>query len=261
METRDFSLAGWLSVALAVVLVPYVGVVAAEAWAEAAGGGSIGLGVLAFFLLAAITAASVWLYLEFRRLLNRSGFHGIDTLVPILIVLGIVMVFIPNSWMVIGLLLALVSCAVSIVFGIRLLKFSEDPTGLMKPFAYLLVAGSICMATVVLSPLGLLLGIAFYIVQAHDLFPGRRVPGGQRGPRPAAGPCELRGLRNHDFDASRMVERGGSHARAGWSRGRARPGRSAGDDLGWAARPRAYRAAGQCFSGRAGVFGGTGSGG
>ena len=260
METRDFSLAGWLSVALAVVLVPYVGVVAAEAWAEAAGGGSIGLGVLAFFLLAAITAASVWLYLEFRRLLNRSGFHGIDTLVPILIVLGIVMVFIPNSWMVIGLLLTLVSCAVSIVFGIRLLKFSEDPTGLMKPFAYLLVAGSICMATVVLSPLGLLLGIAFYIVQAMIFFG----PESSRRPartRPAAGPCELRGLRNHDFDASRMVERGGSHARAGWSRGRARPGRSAGDDLGWAARPRAYRAAGQCFSGRAGVFGGTGSGG
>ena len=187
METRDFSLAGWLSVALAVVLVPYVGVVAAEAWAEAAGGGSIGLGILTFTLLAAITAASVWLYLEFRRLLNRSGFHGIDTLVPILIVLSIVMVFIPNSWMVIGLLLTLVSCAVSIVFGIRLLKFSEDPTGLMKPFAYLLVAGSICMATVVLSPLGLLLGIAFYIVQAMIFFRAGEFPEASADPAPPQG--------------------------------------------------------------------------
>ena len=187
METRDFSLAGWLSVALAVVLVPYVGVVAAEAWAEAAGGGSIGLGVLAFFLLAAITAASVWLYLEFRRLLNRSGFHGIDTLVPILIVLSIVMVFIPDSWLVIGLLLALVSCAVSIVFGIRLLKFSEDPTGLVKPFAYLLVAVSICMATLVLSPLGLLLGIALYIVQAMIFFRAGEFPEASADPAPPHG--------------------------------------------------------------------------
>ena len=187
METRDFSLAGWLSVALAVVLVPYVGVVAAEAWAEADGGGSIGLGILTFTLLAAITAASVWLYLEFRRLLNRSGFHGIDTLVPILIVLSIVMVFIPNSWLVIGLLLALVSCAVSIVFGIRLLKFSEDPTGLVKPFAYLLVAVSICMATLVLYPLGLLLGIALYIVQAMIFFRAGEFPEASADPAPPQG--------------------------------------------------------------------------
>ncbi|MCH2185702.1 hypothetical protein MK280_07510 [Myxococcota bacterium] len=183
METRDFSLAGWLSIFAAVLVVPCFGL---GVLAEFDYGGAM-LQIGTFLMFAALTAASVWLYLEFRRLLNRSGFHGIDTLVPILIVLSIVMVFIPVSWMVIGVLLALVSCAVSIVFGIRLLKFSEDPTGLVKPFAYLLVAGSICMATVVLSPLGLLFAIAFYIVQAMIFFRAEEFPEASADPAPPQG--------------------------------------------------------------------------
>ena len=178
METRDFSLAGWLSIFSALLVVPVMGLgflagfesdLPGDAHVRVGYGGAM-LEIGSFLMWAALTAASVWLYLELRRLLNRSGFHGIDTLVPILIVLEILVLFIPDSWLVITLPLYFIACAVSVVFGIRLLQFYEDPTGLVKPLAYLLMATFICMATLILVPLSILLFPALYIVQAMIFF-------------------------------------------------------------------------------------------
>jgi len=51
-----------------------------------------------------------------------------------------------------------------IIFGVKLLRPDADQSGLLRPFAYINIAASICFASFILAPLGLLLDAAGNVV-------------------------------------------------------------------------------------------------
>ena len=51
-----------------------------------------------------------------------------------------------------------------IIFAVKLLRLESDQSGLLRPFAYVNIAASICFATFILAPLGLLLDAAGNVI-------------------------------------------------------------------------------------------------
>lgn len=121
------------------------------------------------------TLCGVYALYRFRHLLNRTfGFHDTDRLISFILagalLLAAIMVparlllgsaalpreaavYFTAAVLVIGLPLAILSVA----FAMRLRRVEGDTTGHLRPFANLTLAASLCFATFILAPVGLIL--------------------------------------------------------------------------------------------------------
>jgi hypothetical protein len=177
-ETR-YAVPGWMAIAAAALTPPLIVVgiildivVRKNPTAAAA--------LLVPYVLIALsqTFLAVYAFGSFKTLLNqRHGFHEVDGLIVAIIVgaclitliaiggratavllgvgAGASLVFVAGI-IAVGILLAVLS----LVFAIRLLHLDSDLGGLLKPYAYATIAAAVCFATIILSPIGMLIDAA-----------------------------------------------------------------------------------------------------
>jgi hypothetical protein len=118
-----------------------------------------------------VVGLGLFLYViySFRRLLNgRFKFHEVDTYVSLMIWGNVVLAVLSllslgtaklESFMEILTVAALIVFGIlSIMFGTRLLRFSGNLYGLLKPFCYVTIGSGICLVTVFLLPVAITAG-------------------------------------------------------------------------------------------------------
>ena len=163
MTAERLRLAGWLSIANAVLTIPSVALELARHTPTAAYEVKIGallLGIIGLFL-------TIYILVALKELLNtRFSFHETDTLISIFIwatialtVIAIFGIVFPQletatTYVVVAVIVPL--GVVLIVFGRKLLRLPNTLYGLLKPFAYTMMASGFCFATVMLAPVGVL---------------------------------------------------------------------------------------------------------
>ena len=172
MNKTHYALAGWLAILQAVLILPQI---ALAVFLEFLSESYPVLKVMLVIMKITGLAVGVYVLYIFKRLLNeRYAFHKTDILIMIFIgaqvflfLLGIIGL-IPALEIAAGIatFVLLVPFAVlEIIFGILLLKLEDDLFGLLKPFAYITIAGGICGATVILLPFYLLAGLVTLVIQ------------------------------------------------------------------------------------------------
>ena len=130
----------------------------------------------------------VYVFVQFKRLLNeRYDIRAANGIITGMIVLDIVwgvdamMIFPfvglpPTGFLAIlhnviaALLFLTLFGVLGIVLGVHLLKVRQDTSGLFRVFAILYIVTSSCMATVILSPLAMLPGLAASVILAILFF-------------------------------------------------------------------------------------------
>ncbi|UCD17138.1 MAG: hypothetical protein JSV44_11910 [Candidatus Zixiibacteriota bacterium] len=178
MVNNRYSLAGWLAIAqaaifpLAFVLSIIQGIIGISMFGYH--GPIFGPGDLLFILF---TVLSVYVLIMFRHLLNdRYSFHEIDILITIAIlwnilfqfgslaIRGTMIVLAPRPEILVTVLnVAFMSIAmltagiIDILIAIKLLNIKDRLNDLIKAFAYITLAAGILEASVILSPLALIL--------------------------------------------------------------------------------------------------------
>ena len=112
---------------------------------------------------------------------ERFGFHAVDTLIVVIIIgvaalVGFVLTgkvlialgLIPQTagvLFIVGIgLIGLPLNVLNIVFAVRLLGMQGDMYGLLKPYAYATIGAAICFATLILAPIGMLIGAGAGVV-------------------------------------------------------------------------------------------------
>lgn len=163
-DRHHFAVAGWLSIANAVMTLPLV----ALAMLLSELPGTWPKAVLALLEITTLVLF-VYIFMTLKRLLNsRFDFRNADALITILVVTNLVFSLISllllgmpesQSAMIVLSILALVPLGiVYIAFSIQLLKLQGNLYGMLQPFAWSSIATGFCMGTVILAPLGLLAG-------------------------------------------------------------------------------------------------------
>jgi hypothetical protein len=186
MERNEYTLAGWLAIAAAVLILPaFVLGIATEVVKHRAPGLVLALLVPYILITICSTVFGIYVLLRFRTLLNRRhGFHAIDGLVTA-IVIGVAMITLyalPMKLLSLTgainrpplLVLAIVPVAVigitlgilGIIAGVRLLRLPTDAASYERVYAWLSIAAGICFVTFFLAPLGGLIDAASNIVLA-----------------------------------------------------------------------------------------------
>jgi hypothetical protein len=185
MSENRYALAGWLSIAGAILFVVsiVVGILQAVIAGKAFGyhGPVVGPADAVSILF---TAFAVYALIMFRRLLHeRYEYHGVDTLITLAIVWSIVfqvgavmlglfmMVFgIQKDIVVLILSLGFLSVAmlsigiIDILMSIKLLQARVGFGDLIKVFAYVGLASGILEVSILLSPLALLVVPASFVL-------------------------------------------------------------------------------------------------
>lgn len=194
-EKSTYTLAGWLAIGAAVLALPliFLGIMVDVATRR---GSEM---VPAFLLLFACVNVAhltmlVYAFARLRHLLNeRFGFHAVDTLIVAIIVINIAIVsvsivsrigllagLLPEALAPVALgvmvLLAVPLAILGIVFAVKLLGLQDDLHGLLKPYAYTSIAASICFATVILAPLGMVVAAASTAILGAILLKADRPP-------------------------------------------------------------------------------------
>jgi hypothetical protein len=174
-QTDRYSLAGWLAIVSAVLLVPEIGL------AVFLGFISSGLDILVAPIHIVNLAIGIYILYVFRRLLNQQfHFRATDVLITVLILVNVVFFFVGLLELAVNTIgLALLSehelslvtmvlfvpfSLLTIVFGVVLLKLKDDLFGLLKPYAYTTIASGVCGATIILAPIGLLAAVAALVM-------------------------------------------------------------------------------------------------
>jgi len=169
--------AGWLSVVYAVLDIPTL---LLAVFAQDVAGVSGGKFIEVVVDVVSITLF-ICLMLRVKQFLNQNlNFHETDNLVDTIIrvnavIVGIDLISIvvePLESLVLWLsIIAMIGLGVvGTVFAIKLLALPQDAFGLLKPYAYTMMAASILSATVILIPFGILAGIASSIILAILFF-------------------------------------------------------------------------------------------
>ena len=187
MQERNLDLAGWLSIANAIIAIPSVALSLFPGPMEGPEGKALHL----LFLLVGL---GLFLYVitTLKGLLNsRFQFHGVDIYISLLvwgnITLAILDLF--SLWSrKIEFLVEILSIFAFVPFGIiaimfaaRLLRLPGDLYGLLKPFSYISIVSGVCYATVILAPLGIIagavtdviLGVIFFRAADQPAPPGK----------------------------------------------------------------------------------------
>ena len=187
MENENYNAAGWAALASALLFLPIMGL---TLFSDLQQGPSLQVGSLqvgALFLAICLDVVSkgllLYAFLRFRHLLNhRYGFHAVDKLIIILYVAGAsigvlayLMRMLPEfkiPVIVTAVMLMVVCGILGIVYATRLLRLNSNLNGLLKPLAYISMAGSICFTLVVLSPVGLILMVTSTVILGLILLRG-----------------------------------------------------------------------------------------
>ena len=175
MDKNTYTLAGWLAIGAAVLALPlmFLGIMVDVATRK--GSELVPVFLLLFACVNVVHVTMlVYAFARLRHLLNeRFGFHVVDTLIVGIIVINIAIVsvsIVSRIGLVGGLLpealvpvalgvivfLAVPLAILGIVFAVKLLSLQDDLHGLLRPYAYTSIAASICFATIVLAPLGMI---------------------------------------------------------------------------------------------------------
>lgn len=186
-ETRnDYTLAGWMAIAAAVLILPsFVLSIATEIAKHRAPGLMMVLLVAYIAVTICYTICAIYVVLRFRSYLNeRHGFHAIDGFITAIIVgvIAITLYAIPMKVLTsLGFfdeppmaILIIVPVAIivitmgilGIIIGVRLLGMPAGNTSYFKVYAWLSIAAGICFVTFFLGPLGGLIDAAANIVLA-----------------------------------------------------------------------------------------------
>ncbi len=113
---------------------------------------------------------TIFLLKTLRQLLNtRFKFHAVDEYISVLIwgnivtsaftLLSLELSGIEETASMVNVFAFIFFGIVSIVLTTRLLRLNDSLFGLLKPFCYTTLAMGICFATVILIPLGVVLGV------------------------------------------------------------------------------------------------------
>ena len=175
MDKNTYTLAGWLAIGAAVLALPlmFLGIMVDVATRK--GSELVPVFLLLFACVNVVHVTMlVYAFARLRHLLNeRFGFHAVDTLIVAIIVINIAIVsvsivsriglvggLLPEALVPVALgvivLLAVPLAILGIVFAVKLLSLQDDLHGLLRPYAYTSIAASICFATIVLAPLGMI---------------------------------------------------------------------------------------------------------
>jgi hypothetical protein len=174
-KTDQYTLAGWLAIISAILLVPEIALAALSELA------ALGINLIVIPIHLANLIIGIYILYMFRRLLNqRFDFHATDTLITILIIVNIVFSVVgligllvntfglssdtEHILSIITLILFIPFCILTIVFGVRLLKLKDDLFGLLKPYAYTTIGSGVCGATIILAPIGLFVAAAALVI-------------------------------------------------------------------------------------------------
>jgi len=156
-----YTLAGWLSILQAVIILPKVGVDLFVEYLTPSG-----YGILQLFIGFDVVSKLLGIYVlfMFRRLLNeRHSFHNADKLINALIfcyaafalIWALDLVLNPQYNVLFALpIIYVLSSLISIVYAIRLLKLESNLSGLLKPYVYTTIAGGVFGVTIVLGEYG-----------------------------------------------------------------------------------------------------------
>jgi hypothetical protein len=177
-DVNPYRTAGWLSIAaailfpLAFVISILQGLIGISRFNYT--GPTIGPSDILFIIF---TAFTIYALVMFRRMLNdRYNFHDIDTLITLSILWGILFQVVSISYRLIMIVLwpvpqlayTLSSLGILVLFfplggtidiiiAVRLLRDKDRFNEMIRVLAYLNMAAGICMATIVFSPLSLIL--------------------------------------------------------------------------------------------------------
>ncbi|MCM2360016.1 MAG: hypothetical protein NDI77_17825 [Geobacteraceae bacterium] len=164
MTRKRLLTAGWLAMASAVMTIPWF-ILAFFL------GGQEGLAAKAAeaVMLVTGTMLTVYLLLTLRRLLHeRYRFGRADTAIGLLIkasvvsalagMAGLAFTRMESASADFAMVMVVVIGVLQIVFGVSLLRLPDPLQGLHKPYCYLNIATGLCLALVILMPLGMLTG-------------------------------------------------------------------------------------------------------
>ncbi len=150
MHGEEFRLTGWLAIIMAVIETPRFVLGHLSEWQ-----------ILYTFLVVASAILFVYVYQRFKDLLHsRYDFYEVDVYITIFIwlaVIGAVLsLIIPSPWRSLGtsyvgwgIILAIAYAILVIVFNVKLLKISDPKASELRPYAYLGIASSICLVTII----------------------------------------------------------------------------------------------------------------
>jgi len=156
-----YTLAGWLSILQAVIILPKVGV---DLFIESMS--LSGYGILQLFIGFDVVSRLIGIYvlIMFRRLLNeRHSFYSADKLINALILCyaalalfwALDLVLNPQFNTLFALpFIYVLSSLISIVYAVRLLRLESSLSGMLRPYVYATIAGGVLSATVVLGEYG-----------------------------------------------------------------------------------------------------------
>jgi hypothetical protein len=178
MEGNRYAMAGWLAIANAVIfpLAFIIGIIQGIIGAAALGykGPTVGPSDLLFILF---TIFGVYVVYMFRNLLHeRYDYHGIDTLITLsiwwMIIFQVASIALKIgtivAWPVSDIILAAVYLTfmtaamitggvIDILIAIKLFQIKDSLNDLLKAYTYIIMISGALQASVILSPLALLL--------------------------------------------------------------------------------------------------------
>ena len=157
----SYTLAGWLSILQAVIILPRVGVDLFVEHMTLSGYGILQL-IIGFHVVSKLLG--IYVLFMFRRLLNeRHSFHNVDKLINALIccyaafalIWAVDLVLNTHFNVIFALpIISGLSSLFSIIYAIRLLKLECNLSGLLKPYVYSTIAGGVFGVSVVLGEYG-----------------------------------------------------------------------------------------------------------
>ena len=177
MKARSFKVAGWIaSAAVALFIVEVIVTFVSElpSYSEI-----IPPSLVSLILAIHVAFASYAMYFLRTFLNERYEFHGTDSLIPLLVISGIVFgLVLIGARLFLGDAVSLILIfslgiplgVISMLFGYRLLAVNGTINGYKKPFAYSHIIAPICFLSVVLAPIGLIVLIVMETLLALMFF-------------------------------------------------------------------------------------------
>ena len=158
LSNKELNLSGWMCVVAAVSTVPlivfgfYIGMVGEEITAF--------LSLTGFLLSAIYTVVFVYIYLQFKKLLNQhANFHDVDLYITLLIWINIISTLIshipdlfPSTEIIFSIALFVMFIPMGIILiimGIKLLKCEAEFNSKLKYFSYFTIASGVLLASVI----------------------------------------------------------------------------------------------------------------
>jgi len=181
MDAKQYNIAGWLAITAAALAPPNVilSLLADTALRRS----PLRFPVMLIGLLIGLVGMALAIYVltRFRALLNeRLRYHGVDTLITVIIVLVLAitgvatvgkLVISPDTpplaalpFLALMLLLTVPSGILGAIVGFRLLQLEENAYGLLRPYAILSIIEGFLFATFILAPVAMVFLAAEHVV-------------------------------------------------------------------------------------------------